>query len=226
MSGYIFSGIFGLLVALLTIALTWFKESLTQRRTLIREKKTQLENLYAEHFALFEKCIRYTESRKPFSDLSHDLSFVNARMRLLSTMEVIQESDSASELLYQWSSAYQAGMPKPIGDSGTVMISSHDSPHRKRAEELFPPLHDQINKMIDSMKRPGATAGLSGSAEATVGRANRGTQSGGPRFAPSALRPLLPPEHLFNPGVAGMDFNDQVAAPSPDVVLWTVVNAP
>lgn len=146
------SGLFGLLVAVVTLALTGYKESRTERRTLIRDEKRQLEDVYARQIALFEKCIRYTNIPKPYEGLYDDLALVNARMRLLSTMGVIEQSERASDLLHRWSSEHRAGMPKPIGDTGAAVISSNDSTHQEQARELFPQLHDQINKMIEAMQ--------------------------------------------------------------------------
>ena len=60
MNGYIqiitvfASGVFGLLVAIVTLALTWYKESRAQRRTLTREKKTQREILCADEASIDE----------------------------------------------------------------------------------------------------------------------------------------------------------------------------
>lgn len=146
------SGLFGLLVCIVTLVLTSHKESRAEHRLLIREEKTKFENLYAENIAIFEKCIRYTHSREPFSDLYDDLAKANARMRLLSVVEVIQELETASDLLYQWSREYRDGMPKPVGDSGFAITSSHDFPHHENARELFPKLHNQINIMIAAMQ--------------------------------------------------------------------------
>jgi hypothetical protein len=131
------SGAFALLVTVVTVALTGYNESRAERRTLTREKKTQLEVLYVDNIAIFEKCIRYTELRESFRELFDDMARVNARMRLASTMEVIQESEAASDLLYQWSREYAAGLPKPIGDSNLVMISSQDSPTRNGRKNCF-----------------------------------------------------------------------------------------
>ena len=146
------SGIFGLLVAVVTTALTGYRESRSQKRTVVLEQRTQLEKLYTEHIAVLEKAIRYTESSLPFSELYDDLALINARMRLFASPEVITASEEASDLLHQWSRAYRAGMPKPIGDSGTAIISSNDSKHIDQAKELFPKLHDQLNAMIEKMK--------------------------------------------------------------------------
>ena len=118
----------------------------------IREEKTKLENLYADNIAIFEKCIRDTQSRKPFSDLYDDLAKANARLRLLSVVDVIQELETASDLLYKLSSEYRDGTPKPVGDSGFAITSSHDFPRHENARERFPRLHDQINIMIAAMQ--------------------------------------------------------------------------
>ncbi len=147
------SGLFGLLVAVVTLALNGYKDSRAETRKLERDQRTKLEELYADHIALIEKCLRCTESRDAYSNLYDELARTNARMRLLSVPDVLDQSSLASDLLYQWSSEHRAGIPKPVGESGMAIISSHDTPHQKNAKEIYPKLQDQINEMIESMQQ-------------------------------------------------------------------------
>lgn len=146
------SGVFGLLVSVVTSALTRYTESRSEHRDVLRAKRTRLENLYTEEIAIYDKSIRFTRSLGLYSSLYDDMARINASMRLLSTADVIKEAEAAGDLLYEWSSEHRAGMPKPIGDSGTVIVSNHDSKHSKRADELYPKLHEQINRMILAMQ--------------------------------------------------------------------------
>jgi hypothetical protein len=146
------SGLFGLVVAAVTSVLSNRREASGYLRTRRRERYERTLALYVDIIANLERCIRVTERIREYSVIVEELPKLNAQLRLLSTEAINQQSDKVGDLMYQWSSEYRKGMPKPISDTGMAMMSSHDGPHLEKAKELFPGLSDEIQKLISLMR--------------------------------------------------------------------------
>lgn len=145
------SGLLSLVVSVVVAALNSLKESRAEKRQQGRERKAKLEAIYVDQIAIFEKYLRAVEGMGSYAETHEETARPNARLRLLSTRDVITEAEKASELMFKWSGEYRAGMPKSVPGSDLVRISSGDSEHLKKAQELYPELIDQINKMISAM---------------------------------------------------------------------------
>jgi hypothetical protein len=149
----IIAGAFGLLVAIVAWLLASVKDKRDYKRTQRDENRTKLENLYIEQLALLERCIRCTHNLGNYEEFTSDIARTNAKIRLVSTQDVINQGEIVSDLLFQWSSEFRAGSPKKFGDTGMAMITSNDSKHLEKAKEIFPRLNEEVNKLIDAMKK-------------------------------------------------------------------------
>jgi hypothetical protein len=146
-------GAFGLLVALITWMLAMLRERHVHERNTASDRRNKLEALYADEIALLERAIRLTLNGSDYTPLYDELSKTGARLRLLSTPAIVLQWQAAGHLLYEWSSAYRAGSPKQLGDTGFMMISSGDSEHSARAKEVYPKLNDALVQLIDEMRK-------------------------------------------------------------------------
>ena len=146
------SGAFGLLVAVVTTWMTSYRESRKYVRDRARERFETIKSLYAKYLALLEKGIRCTEELGDYSELTNDLSLLNAQMLLTASKEVGAQSEACGDLLYHWSTEYRRGSPKKLGDIGVSIVASGDSEHFQKAKELRPKLMAELTKLIDLMK--------------------------------------------------------------------------
>ena len=151
MSDALLSGAFGVAVALITWLLAGYREKHTFRRDLQRDYIHKLENIYAERIELLEMAMRITGSLDSYKNIERDLSKNNALLRLLSTKEINDQSETISDFMYKWSSLFRKGAPKKVGDTAMAIISSTDSKYSKQAEELRPQLNGELVKIITLM---------------------------------------------------------------------------
>lgn len=141
------SGIFGLIVAIITWKLANHKENrkfkYDQKITDYKEKR----ELYVTLLASLDKIIRITESGENHSNLHEELSLISARIRIFGSENINNKLFEISEIMFEWSSEYKQGSPKKLGDTNFSMISTMDSAHIKRANELYPTLKNEINEL-------------------------------------------------------------------------------
>jgi hypothetical protein len=148
----LFSGIFGLAVAITTTWLTTWKDSRHFRRDRARERYERVFILYTEVISDLELAIRVVDEREEDPEIFKRFARQNAMLRLLSNEAINAKSDAVSENFYAWSTEYRQGGPKRLGGTSTYLISSNDSRHEKKAKELFPSLHDSIYELTGLMR--------------------------------------------------------------------------
>lgn len=148
----IISGLFGLLVALLTTWVSHKREQINFERTSKKEEFSKIENLYIEHIAMLEKILCFVESQKDFSELFDEISLLNAKIKLYASEGVEQKSSEISDLIYEWSTEFARGCPVKVAGADYCLISSNQTPHREKAKELFPKLNDEILKLVSLMR--------------------------------------------------------------------------
>lgn len=146
------SGLFGLLVALLT----WKLANQRERRKFqielrLREHKER-EELYVSILANLDKVIRITKSGQDYSTLLTELSLNSARANILASEKINEQLGLVSDKLYVWSTEFRKGLPTKIGESGFGMISNKDFEHQDKAKDLYPELITQINKLVTDIK--------------------------------------------------------------------------
>lgn len=152
MNGYLslitvfLSGLFGLIVVIVTSHLTNRKDVKTQRREIAHDAYEETKSIYIDSLACLEKCLRHVLGAVSFSSLEQELSVINAKLQLIAPDKIIAQNNKISDLIYAWSTEYRRGQPKPIGETGAVLISCHDRPHKEKANELYPQM---MNACID-----------------------------------------------------------------------------
>ena len=146
------SGLFALLVAVVTTLLATRKDTRTYRRERDRRRYENTEALYVDTIAILEKCIRDTERLEDYSELSDELPRLNARLELASTREIVGQYEVVGDVMSEWSTEYRRGAPKRVGDTGMAIISSHDPPHQTKAKGVYPKLNAEIVKLANLMK--------------------------------------------------------------------------
>ena len=147
------TGIFGVGVAIITWLLANIRERQSFRREIQKEHVRKIESIYAETIEALEISIRITKSLKSYEKIEGTFSKNNAFLRLLSTSEIIDQSEKVSYLLHQWSTLYRRGAPKRVGDTDMAIISSGDSEFSKKAEEVWPQLNDELVALINMMAK-------------------------------------------------------------------------
>lgn len=153
MSDPLFTGAFGVIVAMVTWLLAGHRERQNFRRDLQRERVAKLENLYAGCIEALEMSIRITHSMESYKEIGREHSKQNALLRLLSTKEINIQNEKVSDLLHQWSSLYRRGEPKPVGETGMAIIQSGDSKYSQQAKEMWPQVNDELVVLITLMTK-------------------------------------------------------------------------
>lgn len=146
-------GVFALLGLVIGGILSHWKDTRAYERSRRADRYDAIQQLYADVLANFERAIRYTTTRQDYTDLAPDLARVNARLLIMAPSGITEKSEEVGDLLFEWSNEYRQGAPKRMGETGLATISSHDKPHRERAEALYPNLNDQIVDLSRKMRK-------------------------------------------------------------------------
>lgn len=147
------SGVFGLIVAIVTWKLANHRENrkfkYEQNILDYKEKK----DLYVRLLATLDKSIRITRRDENFSNQHEELSLISAQIRILGSERINNKLYEVSDLLFEWSTEYKRGLPKKLGNTDLRMISTQDSPHIKKAEELYPSLAKQMVELAKLIEK-------------------------------------------------------------------------
>ncbi len=149
----IITGVFGLLVAITTIFLTQLKENQQHKRDKKKSKYESIETLYLDTLTLLEQIIRHVKAQKDSREFDEVLSRLNARWQLAAPKQVLNQYESAGDAITAWSAEYFRGQPKKLGYGDMIAISSQDSLHQERAEELYPKIATEMNKLTEMMHK-------------------------------------------------------------------------
>lgn len=147
----IVSGVFGLLVAVVAYGLAHFGQHRAEARAAHRDRRVNLESVYAEMLAALDLAIRVVEEQGDRQPILERFALANGRASLLSTPEILKQSGHVSDLMFHWSNAFLAGSPKRVSDTAVVGFSGQLA-HTERAQELYPRLLQEIAKMIEMMR--------------------------------------------------------------------------
>jgi len=148
------SGLLGLAVAVVTSLLLSRKDEAARRHQAAREAYEELKVIYADALASLEKCIREVSGQGTFPGLQESLAINSARVALVAPENVVAQHHKVGDLVYAWSVEYRRGQPQPIGPSelNAVLISSTDTPHREKANELYPQLMAASTDLANLMR--------------------------------------------------------------------------
>lgn len=150
------SGLFGLVVAVVTSLLANRREVHTYRRQSAQEAYEEVKATYCDSLACLEKCVRSVARGAEFPALEAELATSSARLQLIATEEILEQNVKVSDLMYDWSTEYRLGEPKKIAGTDASIISSQDGPHQEKAKALYPDLMkactDLANLMRDNLQ--------------------------------------------------------------------------
>lgn len=143
------SGVFGLVVAIVTWKLANHRENRKFRYDQNISDYKEKKELYVRLLATLDKTIRIIKRDEDFSNQHEELSLISAQIRILGSESINDKLYEISDLLFEWSTEYKRGLPKKLGNTDFRMISTQDSPHIKKASEIYPSLS---NEMVELAK--------------------------------------------------------------------------
>jgi len=103
------SGLFGLLVAIVTWTLAIRKDKSKFNQELLYRYYKDKENFYVSILANLDKTIRFTKARKDYSELFDELTKNSAKTNLYGTKAINDKLLEVSEKLFEWSTEYKRG---------------------------------------------------------------------------------------------------------------------
>ncbi len=143
------SGVFGLLVAVITHWLSMSRESQSLRRDLARDEMKSLGELYEDALFVLDRQIR-TYGMGTDADQDRVLKLL-ARLSLYGRQDVQDKYQRASELIDTWCAERNAADPKRMGGSILIFTTS-DREHRAKAEVAWPAAERAFNELKALMR--------------------------------------------------------------------------
>jgi hypothetical protein len=146
----IVSGVFALLVSLVTHFLSASRESRTLKREIRRDQKRGLRELYEEAiFTLDRTCS--TLGKGTDDDRDKVLKFL-ARLHLHATTEIRDEYLKTADVVDSWAAQARKGEPKPVGE-GFLMIGSPQFAERAKAQSMWPQVETHLEQLKKLMRK-------------------------------------------------------------------------
>lgn len=103
------SGVFGLLVAIVSNRMVSSRDVIQHSRERAKAHYEEIKSLYAEHLSTLHLITTHTVNHMDETPLLGAFSDQDSKLALLSTPEVITQSDLIVDLLQRWASEYNAG---------------------------------------------------------------------------------------------------------------------
>ena len=147
------SGLFGLLVAIVTWTLANRKDKSKFNQELLYRDYKDKESFYVSILANLDKTIRFTEARKDYSELFDEMTSNSAKTNLYGTVSINDKLVEVSEKLYEWSTEYKRGLPDKIGNTSLSMVSTEHGKHIEKAGQLYPELIALIQELTIEIRK-------------------------------------------------------------------------
>lgn len=147
------SGLFGLLVAVVTWNLASKREKEKFKQDLKLREFKEKEELYVSILSSLDKTVRFTKIGKDYVELYNDFTFITAKSQLLATESINKKFSEISDILYVWSSKYKQSLPKKVGGTDFGIVTNLDNEHREKADEIYPELIKSINELVTLIKK-------------------------------------------------------------------------
>jgi len=116
------------------------------------KKYNNIESLYVNLIASLNKTIKYTKGGENYNELVNELSIISAKVSLIAPDNINKQTETVSDVLYEWSSYYRKSLPTQIEGTNFGIHSNTNSELRDRAEEIYPILNWEIGKLIEMIK--------------------------------------------------------------------------
>lgn len=147
------SGLFGLLVAILTWMMANRREKRKFKQDFAILDLRAKEDLYVAVLASLDKTIRKTESAEEFENHHEEFSLISAKVNLLSTEIINEKLAEVSNILFRWSTEYKQSNPKKIPNTDFGYVTNLDSGHRRKANEIYLELMDSMIDLVNEIKK-------------------------------------------------------------------------
>lgn len=140
------SGLCGLLVAIVTWKLAGMREKRKFKQEILYKDYKDKESFYTDLLASIHKIIRLTKEGKDYVEIDQ-MSVQTAKTTLIGAASVTEKLEIVADNLQKWIIEYRKGMPRRLGDTNFVFVSSQDDEHIQKANNLYPGLHKAIYEL-------------------------------------------------------------------------------
>jgi hypothetical protein len=146
------SGIFGLIVAIVTWRLANKREKQKFNLEFAKTELKDKEELYISILASIDKTVKYTTRGKDYSELIDENAIILAKAKLLATKKINIQLEEIYDIIKVWSSNYSQSLPKKIEGMNMGIISTEDLKYREKAEEIIPLLQKAMGELVEEIK--------------------------------------------------------------------------
>jgi hypothetical protein len=146
------SGLFGLIVAVVTLELVDRRENKKFKKEMALRDYKEHEELYISILSSLDKIVKFTHRGKEYEELFEDLTYISAKSQLLAAKKVNDKFSEVSEILYVWTTEYKASLPTRIGGTNLGLVTSLVNKHKEKSDEIYPDLINSINELVRDIK--------------------------------------------------------------------------
>lgn len=146
------SGVFALLVALVTSFLTNRKEKRRYKQELEEKRYGAKQDRYVRIIASINKNVRSIKLGEDATDVAGEFSLLSAETTLMENAEFNQKFSDVDDAMRAWAVQHYQASPKKIGIMGLAMISSLDEDHKPEAKRLYAAFNKEMFEFIQLMK--------------------------------------------------------------------------
>jgi len=145
------SGIFGLLVSILTTFLQARREDRIFKRQLYKERIETTRNLYQDTLSILAGyCKRGGVGTE---EDQNELIHLRSRLALSADRSVQTCFQKSSESLEIWAAEYQKAQPRQMGSYILIESGRKYSEHEVEAEKLFPNYEQEFQRLQEAMSK-------------------------------------------------------------------------
>lgn len=119
------SGLFGILVAVVTFLLADRKDVRAQRQEAAHKSYEEAKSTYTDSLACIEKCLRDVFGTASFPLLEEELAISSARLQLIAPDNIIAQNNEVSELMNTWQSEHRQSQSTSIGETSKVVNDNY-----------------------------------------------------------------------------------------------------
>lgn len=147
------SGLFGLLVAVLTWSLANIREKMRFNKELTYRDYKDKENIYLTLLSSLDKAIRYTKYGKDYTELIDEMTMNSAHINVFGAKSINAKLFDVSEKLYEWSALYSKSIPNKLKGTGVSIVSTEIFEFREKADNMYPQLIELIQDLTNEIKQ-------------------------------------------------------------------------
>ena len=146
------SGLFGLIVALLTWMLANRREKSKFKQELLYRDYKDKESFYISIIASLDKLIRLTMSSRDHFEMFNEMTMNSAKINVYGSKKINDKLVEVSDILYTWSSEYKQSLPKKISETDLALVSTENFKHKEIADKIYPELIVLIQELTTEIQ--------------------------------------------------------------------------